>query len=48
MPRENLQDGADEVADEADGNGLFAPKLVAEFESDNRTEEGTELRVAKL
>lgn len=43
MPRDNLEDGADGIADEAERDGLFAAELVAEGEGEDGAAEGAEL-----
>jgi hypothetical protein len=43
MPRDDLEDGADSIADEAERDGLFAAELVAEGEGEDGAAEGAEL-----
>jgi hypothetical protein len=43
MPGHNLEDGANGIADEAEGDGLFAAELVTEGKGEDGTAEGAEL-----
>lgn len=43
MPRDDLEDGADDIAHQAEGDGLLAAQLVAQGEGKDGSAESTEL-----
>jgi hypothetical protein len=48
MPRDDLEDGADSIADEAERDGLFAAELVTEGEGEDGAAEGAELKRTRV
>lgn len=48
MPRNDLKDGANSIANEAKRDGLFAAELVAEGEGEDGTAESAELNVTRV
>ena len=43
MPRDNLENGTNDIADEAERDRLLAPELVTQGEGEDSAAEGTEL-----
>ena len=48
MPRDDLEDGADGIADEAECDGLFAAEFVAKGEGKDGAAEGAELKRTRV
>jgi hypothetical protein len=48
MPRDDLQDGANDIANEAEQNGLLAAELVTQREGKDGSAESTELDTGQI